>query len=98
PLWIRSYVRAIVVEQIALNLRLPRLTQERELVSPQIGVVKFHVGIIANMARPGGCKRQQICAKRTFVGSAICPEGPAWLPIRSQTFVVRNSVLDNESL
>ena len=50
------------------------------------------------MARPRRRQRQEICAKRAFVGSAIGPKGPPRLPIRSQAFVVRHSVLDDESL
>jgi hypothetical protein len=50
------------------------------------------------MARPRGRQRQQICAKRAFVGSAIGPKSPPRLPIRPQAFVVRHRVLDDESL
>jgi hypothetical protein len=43
-------------------------------------------------------ERQEICAQRTFVGSAIGPKCPPHLPIGPQTFVVRYSILDDEGL
>ena len=33
------HIGSIVVEQVTLNVRLPRLIQKRELVSPQIRIV-----------------------------------------------------------
>src|SRR5206468_6565702 len=52
PLGIGLYIGAIVVEQIALNLRLLRLIEERELVRPQIRIVAIDVRIVPDMARP----------------------------------------------
>src|SRR5207248_11421628 len=56
------------------------------------------VGIVSDVARARRRQRQEICAKRAFVGSAIGPKGPPRLPIRPQAFVVRHSVLDDERL
>jgi hypothetical protein len=50
------------------------------------------------MAAASRLQRQEISAKRVFVGSAIGPKGSAWLPNRSQAFVVCHRVLDDESL
>ena len=58
----------------------------------------FYVGIVPDMARPRRRQRQEICAKRAFVGRSIRPKGPPCFPIRPQTFVVRDCVLDDESL
>src|SRR5437660_251749 len=49
------------------------------------------------MARPRRRQRQEICAKCTFICSAISPKSTARFPVRAQTFVMRDSVLDDES-
>src|ERR1700693_129329 len=60
-------------------------------------VVAIHVGIGSDMPRTSCSKRQQVGAKRAFVGGAIGPKGAPRLPIRSQAFVMRHSILDDES-
>src|SRR2546421_7866405 len=52
PLGICLYISAIVVEQIALNLRLPRLVEERKLVRPQIRIVSVDIRSVSGMTRP----------------------------------------------
>ena len=80
---------------VGFRIALAGLAQKGKFVGPEIRVIAFHIGIVPDMARSRSRQRQQICAKRTFVGGAIGPEGPARLPIRPQTFVVRNSVLND---
>ena len=46
PLRIDGHVVAIVIEQIALNIRLPRLVQEIELVSPQVRVENLDIRVV----------------------------------------------------
>ena len=67
PLWIGIDVRAIVVEEIALNLRLSWSVQERPLIGPKIGVIELNLRIVSDMARLRGCQRQQVFAQRFFV-------------------------------
>src|SRR6266446_2234520 len=50
------------------------------------------------MARPRRLQRQEVGTKRAFVGGAVGPKGPTRLPDRAQAFVVRRSILDNETL
>src|SRR5438874_2517088 len=77
PLGIGIDIGAIIVEQIALNLRLPRLIQKSELVRPQIRIVAIDVRIVSDMACPRRLPRYKICAKRGFVRCATFPEiGP----------------------
>src|ERR1700733_1111302 len=80
PCGISVDVGAIVVKQVALNVGLPRLTEKGRFIGPEIRVIAFHVGIVPDMARPRGWQRQEICAKRAFVGSAISPKRPPCLP------------------
>src|SRR2546430_1955898 len=49
------------------------------------------------MTRPRRLQRQKICAKRAFVRRAIFPELAPRLPIRAQSFVMCDGVLNNES-
>jgi len=84
--------------EVALNVGLAGLVEKGEFVDPEIRVIAFHVGIVPDMARPRRLQRKEICAKRAFVGSAISPKGPPCFRIRRQSFVVRNSVLDDERL
>src|SRR4029077_2242589 len=50
PLRISLDVCAVVVEQIALNLRLTWLAQEGKFICPQVRVVALDVRIVANVA------------------------------------------------
>src|SRR5258707_5145527 len=91
-------VGAIVVEEVALNLDLAGLIEESKFIRPQIGVIAFHVGIASDMARPRRLQRQEVGTKRAFVGDAVGPKGPTRLPDRTQTLIVRYSILDYETL
>src|SRR5258707_10884684 len=91
-------VGAVVVKEVALNLDLTGLIEKSKFIRPQIGVIAFHVGIASDMARPRRLHRQQVGTKRAFVGSAVGPKGPTRLPDRAQTLVVRNGILDYETL
>ena len=51
PLRVSVDVRAVVVEEIALNVGLARLIEKVEFIGPEIRVIAFHVGIVADMAR-----------------------------------------------
>ena len=57
----------------------------------------FHVRIVPRVAGLRGCKRQEICAQRAFVGRAIGPEGAARFPVLAETGVVCYRILDDES-
>src|SRR5882724_2680614 len=98
PLGVGVDVCAVVVKEVALNVGLAGLIEKGKFIGPEIRVIAFHVRIVSDMARPRRRQRQEICAKGAFVGSAIGPKGPPRLPIRPQAFVVRHSVLDDESL
>ena len=96
PLRISLDVCAVVVEQIALNLRLTWLAQEGKLICPQVRVVALDVRIIANVARARGGEREQVCSELALVGGAIFPELPPRIPVRTQTFIVSDGILNNE--
>ena len=81
-----------------MNVGLAGLVEKGKFIGPEIRVIAFHVGIIPDVARPRRRQRQEICAKRAFIGSAIDPKGTPRLPIRPQAFVVSHSVLNDESL
>ena len=42
PLWVSIDIRSVVVEEIALNLSLPRRVQKCVLISPKIRVVELN--------------------------------------------------------
>src|SRR6266850_3327395 len=98
PLGVGVDVRAVVVEEVALNVGLPGLVEKGDFIGPEIRVVAFRVGIAPDMTRPRRRQRQEVCAKRAFVGSAIGPKRPPRPPVRPQAFVVRHRVLDDETL
>src|SRR6266850_3089485 len=56
PLRIVVDVRAVVVEEIALDVGLPGLAEKGELVGPEIRVVAFHVGVVSDMT---GARRRE---------------------------------------
>src|SRR4029077_5219388 len=87
PFRVSVHVGSVVVEQIALNLRLSRLIHEVKLFSAQITIIAIDVWIVSDMARPRRLQRQKICAKLAFVRRAIFPELAAGLPIPAPTFV-----------
>src|SRR5258707_12136398 len=86
PFRICVYICPIVVEQITLNVSLARLTEKGKFICPEIRVILFDVRIVSDMTRSRRLKRQEICAQRAFVGSAIGPKGPARLPIGTEPF------------
>ena len=93
PLGVGVDVRAVVVEEVALNVGLAGLVEKGKFIGPEIRVIAFYVGIVPYMARRRRRQRQEICAQRAFVSSAIGPKGPPRLPIRPQAFVVRHGVM-----
>src|SRR5713226_3460991 len=82
PLGVGVDVRAVVVEEVTLNVGLAGLVEKGKFIGPEIRVIAFHVGIVPDMARARRRQRQEIGAKGAFVGSAIGPKGPPRLPIR----------------
>src|SRR5215472_11657876 len=98
PLWIRIHIAPIVIEEVALDLRLAKLIQKIEFVCSQIRIVLLDVRIAAHMPRPRGCQRQEICSQCILVRGSICPKRSARLPIRPQPFVVCHSILNDKSL
>src|SRR3984957_12744258 len=98
PFRVGVYVGSIVVEKVALNLGLAGLVEKIEFIGPEIGIIAFHIRIVSQMACARGCERQKIGAQLVFVSSAIRPKGPPRLPIRAQTLVVCNGILDDKGL
>src|SRR6202162_4085915 len=84
PFRVSVHIGSIIVEEVALNVGLAGLVEKGKFIGPEIRVVAFRVGIVPDMARPRRRQRQEICAKRAFVSSAIGPKGPPRLPIRPQ--------------
>src|SRR5712671_5523535 len=60
-------VRAVIVEEVALNVGLTWLTEKSEFVGPEIGVIVFHVRIIPDMASSRRREGQKIRAQLAFV-------------------------------
>src|SRR5439155_19113354 len=60
-------------------------------------IVAIHLWIVPDMTRSRRLQRHEICAKRAFVSRAIFPELAPGLPVRTQAFVVRDRILNNES-
>src|SRR2546427_1098871 len=83
PLGVGVDVRAVVVEEVALNVGLAGLVEKSKFIRPEIRVITFHVRILADMARARRLQRQKICAKRALVGRSIFPKLAPRLPIRS---------------
>src|SRR2546427_7956342 len=82
PLWIRRDVRAVVVEEFGLNLRLAWRVQKGVLIGPQIRVIALTVRIVSDMARLRGCQGQQILPQRCFMRRPVRPECPPCGPDR----------------
>ncbi len=87
-----------IVEEVGLSVRLPRLAEERELVRPKIWIVAIRVRVASEMAAARRRQGQEICAQRAFVAGPIGPERAPRFPKRSQAFVVRDGVLNDERL
>ena len=84
PLGVSIHVSAVIVEEVALNVRLARLVEKIKFIGPEIRVMALDVGIVADVACARGGKREKICAQRAFVGGAIGPESSTRFPIRAQ--------------
>ena len=98
PLGVGVDVGPVIIEEIALNIGLAGLVKKGKLIGPQIRVVALNIGVAADMTRARCRHRQKISAEGTFVGSTIRPKVPPRLPISPQAFVVRDSILDNQSV
>src|SRR5215469_6654763 len=96
PLRVGIYIGSIVVEDVALYVPLAGLTKKSKLIGPEIRVIALPVWIISHMTCSGCRQREKIGAKRALVGSSIRPEGSPRLPVRAQSFIVRNRVLNNQ--
>jgi len=83
PLGICVDVRAIVVEQVALDSRLARAIQKRVFVRPKIRVVQFNIWIVSDVTCPGGSHGKQVFAQRFFMRRPVGPERTARGPISS---------------
>src|SRR6266853_5131102 len=64
PLGVGVDVRAVIIEEVALNIALAGLAQKGKFVGPEIRVIAFYIGIVPDMACSRSGQRQQICAKR----------------------------------
>jgi hypothetical protein len=70
PLGVILYVRAVAVEEIALNVGLARLLEKIKFIGPEIRVIAFDVGIVADMAdftsseRRGTVRCRSSCARK----------------------------------
>ena len=54
PFGVGVDIGAVVVEHVALNVGLPRLTEKSKFIGPQIRVIAIHVGIVPDMGRGSG--------------------------------------------
>ena len=57
PRWICLDVRAVIVEEVALNVGLHGSIKKSEFVSPKIGVIALHIRIVPNVPRARGLQR-----------------------------------------
>ena len=70
PLGVILHVRAVVVEEIALNVGLARLVEKIKFIGPEIRVIAFDVGIVADMAdftlsgQRGTVRGRSSCARK----------------------------------
>jgi len=68
--WGNSSVRAVAVEEIALNVGLARLLEKIKIIGPEIRVIAFDVGIVADMAdftlsgQRGTVRGRSSCARK----------------------------------
>ena len=96
PFGVSQDIRAVVIKEITLYLRLPGRVQKCKLVSPKIGVVEIDLRIVADMARPGRRQRQQVAPQSAFVSTPVCPERTSRRPVRTEPLVVRDRILHNQ--
>jgi len=70
PLGVILHVRAVAVEEIALNVALARLLEKIKFIGPEIRVIAFDVGIVADMAdftlsgQRGTARGRSSCARK----------------------------------
>src|SRR5260221_8508243 len=83
PLGIGRDVSTVVVEEIALNVGLARLTEKGELVRPEIRVVPVDVRIVADMSCPRGGDRKQIGPQLALFGIEGSPNCEPRDPVRT---------------
>lgn len=68
PSWVARDVRAIVVEQIGLDIGLAWPTQEPKFVGPAIAIDRAGIGVRAETALPRGGERKEILPQTDFLG------------------------------
>src|ERR1700686_198029 len=51
PLGVGVDVRAVVIEEVALNIHLAGLAKKGKFIGPEIRVIAFRIGIVPDMAR-----------------------------------------------
>ena len=86
-------VGAVVVEEVGLDVVLPRPPEEGELVGPQVRVVPLREGTAADVALAGRFRREEVLAQRRLVGEPVGPERAAGVPERAEPVLVRDRVL-----
>jgi hypothetical protein len=86
-------VRAVVVEQVGLDIVHAGPAEEGELVGPQVRVVLLRDRAGADVALPGRGGREEVLAQRRLVGRAVRPERAAGVPQRAEPVLVRDRVL-----
>src|SRR6266446_9128021 len=64
PLGVGVDVRAVVIEEVALNIHLAGLAKKGKFIGPEIRVITFRIGVVPDMTRPRRRQRQEICTKR----------------------------------
>jgi hypothetical protein len=69
-------VGSVVVEKVALNVRLAWRMEEVKFIRPQIWVVAVDVRVATGMPAPCRFERQEIWAQRALAGGAIPSKGP----------------------
>ena len=71
PLGVGVDVRAVVIEEVALNVGMAGLDEKGNFIGPVIRVIAFPVGVVAEVVRPRRLQRQEIRVERVFVVRAI---------------------------
>src|SRR6267378_8582876 len=64
PLGVGVDVRAVVIDEVALNIHVAGLAKKGEFIGPEIRGIALAVGIAPDMARPRRLQRQQVGTKR----------------------------------
>jgi len=61
-------VRAVVIKEVALNVGLAGLVEEREFIGQKIWVVAIHVGIVSDVARARGSQDKRLVRSALSLG------------------------------